>query len=429
MNKLLAHIATLIGQENLLADAASLAAYAGAASFDGPASPDLPLAVARPRHPAQLARMLAFCTAEKIPLAIRGAGTRPVARTPLAGKLLLVTTGLDRIYEINPQNRSIRLQAGVSCRALQAALAAKSLFCPAESFGTVGGSLAVNPAACQTLKYGSLSSFVSNLRIALADGQTLNASLYGDGPGNFACQLPLAGLMCGSRGQLGVIAACSLRLLPAPEAGIRLAFKFASPGEAAQAANILLASPLEPSFLEIYDGLCAAALGLGSQPLLIAGFEGRGNVVRAAREACASLLDAPGEPADFAPESLLPGLRKARGPFRLVQAACPPERLGSLLAQIRDPASGLELAVHCDAAVALARIAIFGAHPDIASFEKRLFAAELMLNEALETEADASLSRQEWQSRHDSGLLASLKTLLDPAGILNPLPDSGRNEA
>lgn len=421
MTSLLSHIASLIGEENLFTDSSSLLAYSGAASYSGAPS-GAPVAVARPRHPASLARLAAFCNENKQPLLIRGNGTQPVQRPCCEGKILLVMTGLSRLYEIDTANRVVYAQAGLPAESLRSELAKQGLFCPLGGFGTLGGALAVNRVSGLALEYGNIANFVDSLEICLATGQRVNVGAQDRGLKSPS--LPIAPLFCGSQGKLGVISACRLRLLPAPESGLNLFLPFGEMEDAAQAASQLMASRIHLHGLEILDEICARMLGWKNAGLF-ARFSGSAADTQAFERAIRGLFPkAVPATSPTAMAALLPKLYAARGPFCLLHIGCAPARLGRLVSSIYELAKeqNLQIAMFGDGAVAVLAIAVFGDATACEKLAKKLFPIELMLNDLLESQEEAGLGREIWQKKHQASFDAAMKNLFDPNGIFNPAP-------
>src|SRR5581483_10338460 len=94
--------------------------------------------------------------------------------TPM-GDRLLSTDRLNRIGEIGADR--VRVQAGVSLSALEAALRGKGLYYPpAPTFdgAFVGGTIATNAAGAATFKHGTTRVWVEGVTVVLASGDVLD---------------------------------------------------------------------------------------------------------------------------------------------------------------------------------------------------------------------------------------------------------------
>src|SRR5690606_22936627 len=85
------------------------------------------------------------------------------------GWVVLVTTKLDEIVEIDPDNRLAVVQPGVVNQDLRDAVAKHGLFYPPDpssyDWCTIGGNLATNAGGLCCVKYGVTSDFVLGLEV------------------------------------------------------------------------------------------------------------------------------------------------------------------------------------------------------------------------------------------------------------------------
>lgn len=258
-------------------------------------------AVAWPETPAEVAEVLAGAAAAGEPVTVSGAGTGIAGgRVPLGG-VVLATDRLDRILDLEVlPGRSggrIRVGAGVTVAAIQAAALAEGLWYPpdpTEAGCFAGGSIATNASGARTFRFGATRRWVERIVVALADGRVLDqprgrvraeggwfelpgggrvpapdwalprtskhAAGYWSAPG-----MDLVDLFIGSEGTLGVIAEADLALIPAPESLVSGILFFdgeaAALGlvEAARGDRLRGAHGVTPIALEFFD---AAALEL-----------------------------------------------------------------------------------------------------------------------------------------------------------------------
>lgn len=428
MNAKLRQIKSLAAE--VFTDEATLAAFSRAACYSG--RPGLlPLAVVRPRQMNELARLLQFCRQEGIPLAIRGGGTTPdCANVPAAPEtLLIVTTGLNRIYELDRETRIARLQPGVTCAALQQKALQAGLVYPllpeAASVSTIGGNIAMNVAAPASFRYGPPGSWVSQLEAFLSSGERL---LCPGQNGSLFAGFPLAPLFCGSAGCLGLIGDLWLKLLPAPAARRDLLAAFPDEQTAASACCAVLAQVPLPVGVQYFDGASAAALGRPASPLLALSWAGNQQEAEPAADLTEKLqTDYGAEITDrsgFSPSGLWPALAASGRRFVLERLVFPADRLESALRGVRDLAADLRMETAISGSVANGEFqAAFFPLPE----EKRreelrtgIFRLELMLNELFSGEDDGSEGRQAWQEQQKLfTVTADLRRLFDPAGLLS----------
>ena len=163
-----------------------------------------PLLVALPNSMEQVKAILQVCHRLEVPVVTRGAGTGlSGGALPHEQGVLLVLTRLNRILEIDPLNRTARLQPGVRNLAISEAVAEYGLYYapdPSSQIAcSIGGNVAENSGGVHCLKYGLTVHNVLEVRILTIEGEELvlgGATL--DTPG-----YDLLALINGSEGMLG----------------------------------------------------------------------------------------------------------------------------------------------------------------------------------------------------------------------------------
>ena len=204
----------IVGREAVVTEAHELARYEQGWRYGGGRA----LAAVRPAGTEEVARVLAFATAEGIRVVPQGANTGLVgASTPdLSGQMLVLSLErLSRRVEIDAVDRTVVVDGGVLLSQLEAALADKGLMFAIDlgADPTVGGMIATNAAGTRVLRYGDLRQNLLGLEVVLADGHVLDlmSALRKNNTGLDAKQL-----FVGTSGVFGVITRAVLRVLPRP---------------------------------------------------------------------------------------------------------------------------------------------------------------------------------------------------------------------
>lgn len=172
----------------------------------------------------------------------------------------LTTDGIGRILEHEEGDLTCTVEAGVRLSELEAALARAgqrlSLDPPGDP--TIGALLATNVSGPLRHRYGAPRDLVLGATLVLADGTIANSG--GKVVKNVA-GYDLARLVCGSHGRLALVVRASFRLHPAPATAHTLVVETE---EAANVVAALLASPLQPSALDVLHPGRVALLFEGS---------------------------------------------------------------------------------------------------------------------------------------------------------------------
>jgi len=249
------HISALryiVGFTNVLDSVEQMTAY----SYDGTNMwSHLPDVVVFPLNAQQVSLVLKYANENKIPVTPRGGGTNVSGGSiPIKGGIVLCTTKMDRIIEINKTNLNATVEPGVVLQDFQAALAKEGLFFPPDpqSFAgcTMGGVVAENSGGPSCLKYGVAKQYVLGLEVVLADGTIMK--LGGLTPKN-RTGYELAMLFTGSEGTLGVITKIGLRLMPSPKANKTVLAVFNDAAIAGETVTSIISSSVLPSKVEFMD--------------------------------------------------------------------------------------------------------------------------------------------------------------------------------
>ena len=213
-----------------------------------------PLLVALPETVDQVQTIARFCSERGVPLITRGAGTGlSGGALPHAQGILLSLTRLNRILDIDPRNRSARMQPGVRNLAISEAAAAYGLYYapdPSSQIAcSIGGNVAENSGGVHCLKYGLTVHNILELKLIGIDGELLTIGGQSlDTPG-----YDLLALLTGSEGMLGIIVEITVKLLPIPTRAQVLLASFDDVGLAGQAVAGIISAGILPAGLEMMD--------------------------------------------------------------------------------------------------------------------------------------------------------------------------------
>ena len=119
----------LVGKENVFSSEADRQSYAYDAAVLKPMIPSL---VVRPTEVEQLGQVVKRCYEEGIPMTVRGSGTNLTGGTipDCSDTIVILTTGLNKILEINTEDLYATVQPGVITAKFAAAHAIADLVTP-----------------------------------------------------------------------------------------------------------------------------------------------------------------------------------------------------------------------------------------------------------------------------------------------------------
>ena len=252
MNRsLISELQKLLGNSSVLHGAEDLRMY----EYDGSVEKGRPDCVVFPSSTCEVSRVVQLAGKHGVPIVGRGAGTGlsggALART---GGVMIVFARMNRILEIDIQNRRAVVQPGVVNYELTRAVQPAGLyFAPDPSSWkscTVGGNVSENAGGPHTLAYGVTSSHVTALELVMPDGEIVRTgSKQGDAPG-----YDLPGLFVGSEGTLALVTEITVKLSRKQETVKTLLAIFERVDDASETVADITARAITPAACEMMDG-------------------------------------------------------------------------------------------------------------------------------------------------------------------------------
>jgi len=305
MSALLRALIAIVGPEGCLSRPEEFFAYECDALSLHAAKPG---AVVFPRDTSDVVRIVRACTEHGRTFVPRGAGTGLSGGALACDEAVVIETSrMNRLLEVNPEERWARVQPGLVNLDLSRAVAPHGLFYapdPSSQMAcTLGGNVAENSGGPHTLKYGTTSDHVLALELVLPSAEVVRLGSVVGAPG-----YDLVGAVVGSEGTLGVVTEATVQLEPLPEAVDTLLAIFDDVVSACRAVGEVIRSGLVPAALEILDrrtieaveaSVYAAGLPRDAGAVLLVELDGpaaalarqRERIVEIARAAGASRVD------------------------------------------------------------------------------------------------------------------------------------------
>lgn len=298
----------ILGSDKVKDDVPTITAYAVDASiYRIP-----PQAVVLVESEDDIVATIGYAVSRGIPLTPRAAGTN-LTGSAIGSGIILDVSRMNRILEVNREERWARVQPGIVLTELNKQLSSQGLlFGPDPSSGDMcklGGMLANNSSGPHTLRYGSVKDNVRSLRLCLTSSSWIEARSYGlDDPtlerllttvpalrevlvltqghadliaakrptvSKNSCGYNLFGLadglargyfdlpklFVGSEGTLGVMSEATLMLVNKPTSTLTALIHFQNLEEVGDAVPRILT--LRPSALEVMDANTLNLIGRG----------------------------------------------------------------------------------------------------------------------------------------------------------------------
>ena len=438
----------IVGRTNLFTDAEELVVY----SYDATRQESLPWAVARPASAREVSEIILLANRERFPVVPRGAGTgMSGGSVPASGGLVLSFERMNRILEINEQNRMAVVEPGVITGDLQREVEGKGLFYPPDpashQFCTLGGNVAECAGGLRAVKYGVTRDYILGLEVVLPTGEIIET---GARTLKSVAGYDLTRLIIGSEGTLGVVTKIIVKLLPLPESIQTLSAFFPDVRSAAQAVSRITASAIIPRALELIDGGALRAvenylqqdISGGSGAMLLAEVDGPPAVSLSEIETLELICREAGavtvkRAADRGEQDQLWKIRRSISPALYTikprkineDIVVPPSRVPDIIAEVQEIAKryGLLIVTFGHAGDGNIHVNILieeEERPKAMKAVKEVFAAVLRMQGSISGEHGIGLSKAAYlpmeAGKHALEAMKKIKRALDPNNILNP---------
>lgn len=421
--------------------------------------PNVPDLVLRPTTEAEVIDVLDWCSAGNIAVIPFGGGSsvvggvEPRVGDDYAGVVSLDLTAMDGVLEIDRTSRAAHIQAGVFGPHLEDQLRPHGLslrfFPQSFEFSTLGGWLATRAGGHYATLLPHIEDLVESLRVVTPAGVLESRRLPGSGAGPSPDRMFL-----GSEGALGVITQAWVRLQDRPRWRAGASVGFADYDDGVAAVRSLSQSGLYPANCRLLDPTEALVNAGSPTAVLVLGFESADHPVTAslerALELCADHGGAAGEKANTADtwrSSFLrmPYQRDALAAMGMIvetfETACTWDRFAALREAVTSAAEDAMRQVGAEGVVTCRFTHVY---PDGPAPYFGIYAAgrwgrtvgqwdeiKVAVSEAI-ANAGGSITHHHgigrdhrpWYDRQRPDLFAAAlragKSVLDPAGILNP---------
>ncbi|MDQ1380221.1 MAG: glycolate oxidase [Actinomycetota bacterium] len=256
-----------------------------------------------PGSGAEIAAAVRVARRHGRPFVARGSGTGLAGgSTPLGDPVVIVTTQMNRVLDVDAEARIAWVEPGVLNLDLSREVASLGLhYAPdpsSQQACTIGGNVGTNAGGPHCLSEGVTSAHILAVDVVLPDGTEARlGSLAPDAPG-----YDLRGCFVGSEGTMGIATRIAVRLTPDPPCVATMLCAFDSVEAAAATVSGVIAAGVLPAALEMMDARITEAVedfvGAGyprdAQAVLLAEVDGLEGGVAAQVDAISSVARANG---------------------------------------------------------------------------------------------------------------------------------------
>ncbi|MFM8970623.1 MAG: FAD-binding oxidoreductase [Actinomycetota bacterium] len=251
-------------------------------SFHLPARPDL---VVYAQSTEDVADCVRLCAQYRIPVIPFGVGTSLEGHVnAVYGGVSLDMSRMNRLLRLSVEDLDCTVEAGILRQQLDKELVTHGLFFPVDPGAncTIGGMASTGASGTTTVRYGAMRELVMSMRVVIPDGSIVET---GRRSRKSSAGYDLTHLFLGSEGTLGVITELTLRLFGIPEATAAATVQFNDLHAAVEAVISIIQLGIGVARIELLDDSAVAAvntysgLKLPNQHMLLLEFHGSAEVV------------------------------------------------------------------------------------------------------------------------------------------------------
>ena len=227
-----------------------------------------PEAVLLAQNTDEISAVLHYCCQKGIAVTPRGAGTGLCGGcVAVRGGIVLSTERMKRVLEVDEKNMTATVEPGVLLMEFPKALEGTGLFYPpdpGEKTATMGGNAMTNAGGMRAVRYGVTRDYVLGMEVVLSSGEILT---LGGKNVKTSSGYSLIDLLVGSEGTLGILTKLTVKLIPEPKANISLLIPFDDLDTCIGAVPAVLGCGCEPTAVEFMERevIACAETYLGKQ--------------------------------------------------------------------------------------------------------------------------------------------------------------------
>ena len=219
-----------------------------------------PSVVVRPESTEEVATVLRYADAERIPVTARGAGTGlSGAARPGESSILVSFERMNQLLEIDTANNVAVVQPGIQLDQLDELTKPHGLayqVYPGEYSASLGGNISTNAGGMRAVRYGVTRHNVLGLELALAGGDVIRT---GGRIVKSSTGYDLTQLVIGSEGTLALVTEATLKLHPRVAHQATVLAPFTTLEQVTDAVPRIIDSGVDPLILEYIDLLTMSA--------------------------------------------------------------------------------------------------------------------------------------------------------------------------
>lgn len=202
----------------------------------------------------EVSNIAKYAHEHKIPMIALGSRTGLAGATlPTDEEILLDFTQMNAITKLDTDTMTLTVEPGVQLETVQKYLEERDCFYPPDpgsKNSTIGGNVATNAGGMRAIKYGVTRDYVKELKVVLADGNTITLGSLNvkDSSG-----YDLKDLFIGSEGTLGITTEIKLKILPLPQNIESYVLSFNDLEDATRLVPKIIHENIDPTAIEFFE--------------------------------------------------------------------------------------------------------------------------------------------------------------------------------
>jgi glycolate oxidase len=243
--------ASIVGQNRCKTSKEDLLTH----SYDASILEFVPDAILFPISTEEVSQIMALASAGNVYVTPRGSasglGGECLAKK---GGIVLSFTQMNKILEINTENRYAIVEPGIVISDFQKAVEKVNLFYPPDpgsaTVASIGGAVMMNAGGMRCIKYGVTRDYLLGMEIVLPSGEVMKTGTITT---KDVTGYDLTRLICGSEGTLAIATKITVRLLPKPKARRTLLAIYDDIDDAGKTVAKIVEAGIIPATMELMD--------------------------------------------------------------------------------------------------------------------------------------------------------------------------------
>lgn len=223
---------------------------------EGPHAPASPEVVVFAQDTSQVSRAAKLCYQKGIPMMPFGSGSGLEGGVQAEqGGVCIDVSQMDKMVELHTSDFDVVVEPGLTWRNLNSQIRDTGLWFPVDpgADASLGGMCATSASGTNAVRYGTMRENVLNLEVVLPDGTVINTAGKGRRTRKTSAGYNMTNLFVGSEGTLGIFTQATLKLHSLPQVVVAAVCPFPTVAAACEAVVQTLQCSVPVARIEFLD--------------------------------------------------------------------------------------------------------------------------------------------------------------------------------